>query len=82
MQLGLVIGDLLEYLSPISDLSSQQVGYCRAMSVIVGILLVAMNRNEDNAFWLLSALVEDTLYPGTYGRNLQGCQVWGRGRHI
>ena len=47
------------------------------MNVIVGILLVAMNRNEENAFWLLSALVEDTLYPGTYSRNLQGCQVGG-----
>ena len=47
------------------------------MNVIVGILLVAMNRNEENAFWLLSALVEDTLYPGTYSRSLQGCQVGG-----
>ena len=47
------------------------------MSTIVAILLVAMNRNEENAFWLLSALVEDTLYPGTYSRNLQGCKVCG-----
>jgi hypothetical protein len=47
------------------------------MNVIVGILLVAMNRNEENSFWLLAAMVEDTLYPGTYSRNLQGCQVTG-----
>ena len=52
-----------------------QVGYCRSMNVIVGMLLVAMNRNEENAFWLLSSLVEDILYPGTYSRNLSGCQV-------
>ena len=49
------------------------------MNVIVGVLLVAMNRNEENAFWLLAALVEDILYSGTYSRNLEGCQV-GEGR--
>mmetsp|Transcript_23386 Transcript_23386/g.51328 ORF Transcript_23386/g.51328 Transcript_23386/m.51328 type:complete len:402 (-) Transcript_23386:579-1784(-) len=54
---------------------NDKVGYCRAMNVIVGLLLVAMNRNEENAFWLLAALVEDTLYPGTYSRNLTGCQI-------
>jgi hypothetical protein len=32
-------------------------------------------RNEENAFWLLAALVEDMLHPGTYDRNLAGCQV-------
>ena len=51
------------------------VGYCRPMSNVVGLLLVAMNRNEENSFWILAGLVEDTLYPGTYSRNLEGCQV-------
>lgn len=54
---------------------NDKLGYCRAMSNIVGLLLVAMNRNEENAFWLLASLVEDILYPGTFSRNLEGCQV-------
>ncbi|KXZ54436.1 hypothetical protein GPECTOR_5g89 [Gonium pectorale] len=54
---------------------NDRVGYVRAMNTIVGLMLVALNRNEEAAFWLLAALVEDTLYPGTYSRNLEGCQV-------
>eukprot|EP00798_Chlamydomonas_sp_ICE-L_P007738 gene7738-914_t len=57
------------------SMHNDKVGYCRSMNVIVGLLLIAMNRNEENAFWLLSALVEDILYPGTYSRNLEGCQI-------
>ncbi|GFH10723.1 Rab-GAP TBC domain-containing protein, partial [Haematococcus lacustris] len=53
---------------------NDKVGYCRAMANIVGLLLVAMNSNEENAFWLLAALVEDLLHPGTYARHLEGCQ--------
>jgi hypothetical protein len=34
-----------------------------------------LTRNEENAFWLLASLVEDILYPGTYSRKLEGCQV-------
>jgi hypothetical protein len=34
-----------------------------------------MNRNEESAFWLLAALVEDILHPSTYSKNLEGCQV-------
>jgi hypothetical protein len=45
------------------------------MNHIVALLLVALNRNQEHAFWLLAALVEDTLYSGTYGRDLVGCQV-------
>ncbi len=54
---------------------NERVGYVRAMNTIVGLMLVALNRNEEAAFWLLAALVEDILYPGTYSRNLEGCQV-------
>ena len=45
------------------------------MNNLVGLLLVALNRNEESAFWLLAALVEDILHPGTYALNLEGCQV-------
>ncbi|GLC41876.1 hypothetical protein PLESTF_000095400 [Pleodorina starrii] len=54
---------------------NDRVGYVRAMNTIVGLMLVALNRNEEAAFWLLAALVEDILHPGTYSRNLEGCQV-------
>ncbi|PNW70873.1 hypothetical protein CHLRE_17g737050v5 [Chlamydomonas reinhardtii] len=54
---------------------NERVGYVRAMNTIVGLMLVALNRNEEAAFWLLAALVEDILYPGTYSRNLEGCQI-------
>ena len=52
-----------------------RVGYCRAMNNVVSMMLVALNRNEESAFWLLAALVEDILFPGTYAHNLEGCQV-------
>jgi hypothetical protein len=32
-------------------------------------------RNQEAAFWLLAALVEDILQPDTYSSNLVGCQV-------
>ncbi|PNH09536.1 TBC1 domain family member 2A [Tetrabaena socialis] len=58
-----------------TDVHNERVGYVRAMNTIVGLMLVALNRNEEAAFWLLAALVEDILYPGTYSRNLEGCQI-------
>eukprot|EP00201_Polytomella_parva_P003812 CAMPEP_0175086916 /NCGR_PEP_ID=MMETSP0052_2-20121109/29530_1 /TAXON_ID=51329 ORGANISM="Polytomella parva, Strain SAG 63-3" /NCGR_SAMPLE_ID=MMETSP0052_2 /ASSEMBLY_ACC=CAM_ASM_000194 /LENGTH=425 /DNA_ID=CAMNT_0016359183 /DNA_START=290 /DNA_END=1567 /DNA_ORIENTATION=+ len=54
---------------------NDKIGYCRALNNIAGMLLVTLNRNEEIAFWLLAALVEDIIYPGTYARNLEGCQV-------
>lgn len=40
-------------------------------------LLLPIHRNEETAFWLLVALVEDILQPDTYNSNLVGCQVGG-----
>lgn len=54
---------------------NSSVGYCRSMNNVVAMLLVSMNRNEENTFWLLAALVEDILYQGTYADNLEGCQI-------
>jgi hypothetical protein len=59
-----------------------RIGYCRSMNNIVAMLLVCMNRNEENAFWLLAALVEDILHPSTYAKNLEGCQVSGEQRQL
>jgi hypothetical protein len=52
------------------------------MNHIVALLLVALNRNQEHAFWLLAALVEGILYSGTYGRDLVGCQVRRGGGHV
>ena len=57
------------------SIHDDKTGYCRPMSVIVGLLLVAMNRNEENAFWLLNSLIQDLLLPGTYSRGLVGAQT-------
>ncbi len=41
----------------------------------IGCIVVMVHCNIQSAFWLLAALVEDTLYQGTNGRDLAGCQV-------
>lgn len=52
-----------------------QVGYCQGLNSIVGLLLLATGRTPERAFWLLVALVERLLYPGTYGTSLVGYHV-------
>lgn len=37
-------------------------------------------RNQEAAFWLLAALVEDILPPDNYNSNLVGCQVSDAGQ--
>lgn len=39
-------------------------------------------RNQETAFWLLAALLEDILAPGTYDSHLMGCLVgaWAHSR--
>ena len=54
---------------------NEKVGYCRSMNQIVAMLLVALNRNQETAFWLLDALVQGLLYEGTFDKDLVGCQV-------
>jgi hypothetical protein len=39
-------------------------------------------RNQETAFWLLAALVEDILAPGTYDPHLMGCLVSKAGWHL
>lgn len=54
---------------------NDKVGYVRSINPVAALLLVALEKNEEAAFWVLAALVEDILYQGTYSRNLEGCQV-------
>eukprot|EP00803_Ostreobium_quekettii_P004128 evm.model.scf_281.14 EVM.evm.TU.scf_281.14 scf_281:100887-107408(+) len=52
-----------------------QIGYCQSMNYIVAMLLLCMDKDEEKAFWVLAALIEDILYAGTYERHLSGCHV-------
>jgi hypothetical protein len=54
---------------------SPVVSYARPLSHVAGLLLVALNRNQEAAFWLLAQMVDSVLFPGTYAPNLVGCQV-------
>lgn len=54
---------------------NDKVGYVRSMNPVAALLLVVLERNEENSFWVLASLVEDILFQGTYSRNLEGCQV-------
>ncbi|MEW5304533.1 MAG: hypothetical protein WDW36_007139 [Sanguina aurantia] len=50
------------------------VGYCQGLNCVAGFLLIVTESDED-AFWLLVALVEKILYADTYASNLTGCHV-------
>lgn len=50
-------------------------GYCQSMNYLAGMLLLVLDKNEEKAFWLLSTLIEEILYAGTYEKNLNGCHV-------
>lgn len=54
---------------------NQQLGYCQSMNYVAGLLLLAMDKREEDAFWTFTCLVENILYPGTYSSNLTGCHV-------
>lgn len=57
------------------SMHNDKVGYVRSMNAAVALMLVVLDRSEENAFWVLATIVEDTLFPGTFSRNLEGCQV-------
>lgn len=44
---------------------------------MVGSLLLSVGQDPESAFWLLVALTDRILYPGTYAPYLPGFQVWG-----
>jgi hypothetical protein len=52
-----------------------QVGYCQSMNYVAALLLLSAEQDEERAFWLLMAILEGLLYPGTYANNLEGCHV-------
>jgi hypothetical protein len=49
------------------------VGYCQSMNFIAAVLLMYLD--EEQAFWVLAALVEDILPPDYYATSLIGSRV-------
>ncbi|EFJ51370.1 hypothetical protein VOLCADRAFT_116378 [Volvox carteri f. nagariensis] len=57
------------------SLRNPKVGYCQGLNFVVGVILLAVERDEECTFWLLAALVEKICYQGSFGDNLCGCHV-------
>lgn len=57
------------------SMHNPQVGYCQSMNYVAALLLLSAEQDEERAFWLLMAILEGLLYPGTYANNLEGCHV-------
>mmetsp|Transcript_14535 Transcript_14535/g.21892 ORF Transcript_14535/g.21892 Transcript_14535/m.21892 type:complete len:533 (-) Transcript_14535:129-1727(-) len=52
---------------------NREVGYCQSMNFIVAVLLMYLS--EEQAFWVLAALVEDILPRNYYTASMLGCRV-------
>ncbi|KAJ6723806.1 RAB-GTPASE-TBC DOMAIN-CONTAINING PROTEIN-RELATED [Salix koriyanagi] len=50
------------------------VGYCQGLNYVAALLLLVMKTEED-AFWMLSVLLENVLVSDCYTNNLSGCHV-------
>ncbi|KAG8364471.1 hypothetical protein BUALT_Bualt18G0000800 [Buddleja alternifolia] len=50
------------------------VGYCQGLNYVAALLLLVMKTEED-AFWMLSILLENVLVSDCYTNNLSGCHV-------
>ncbi|KXZ48876.1 hypothetical protein GPECTOR_25g461 [Gonium pectorale] len=46
------------------SLHNPLVGYCQGLNFVAGVILVAVDRDEELTFWLLAALIERILYQG------------------
>jgi hypothetical protein len=51
-----------------------EVGYCQGLNYVAALLLLVMKTEED-AFWMLSVLLENVLVSDCYTNNLSGCHV-------
>lgn len=51
------------------------VGYCQGMNFLVALLLLALDKDQEKAFWVMVVLLDDILYANTFAPNLNGCHV-------
>ncbi|KAM9981425.1 hypothetical protein ACTFIY_003736 [Dictyostelium cf. discoideum] len=56
------------------SIRNRKVGYCQSMNIVAGFVLFVGGANEEDAFWLLSTIVED-FCQNYYSTNLMGSQV-------
>eukprot|EP00892_Ulva_mutabilis_P000390 jgi/Ulvmu1/10351/UM061_0034.1 len=49
------------------------VGYCQSMNYVAAFLLLVLNKDAEQAFWVLVVLLQGKLLHGTYDRSLTGC---------
>ncbi|KAK5577638.1 hypothetical protein RB653_002581 [Dictyostelium firmibasis] len=56
------------------SIRNRKVGYCQSMNIVAGFVLFVGGGNEEDAFWLLSTIVED-FCQNYYSTNLMGSQV-------
>jgi hypothetical protein len=54
-------------------LRNPAVGYCQSMNFLAAFLL--LNMEEDRAFWVLAAIIEDILPPGYYSKHMIGSRT-------
>lgn len=52
---------------------NREVGYCQSMNFLVALLLTLLD--EEQAFWVLAAIVEDILPHNYYTASMLGCRV-------
>ncbi len=52
-----------------------QVGYCQGMNYLAAMLLLALERSEENSFWLLVALIDDGGKPSLAAVLHQSCDT-------
>lgn len=68
---------LLERVLLAYSMHNNDVGYCQGMNYVVGLLLLALDKNEESAFWVLAALIDEDgiLYKDMYSGTLLGTHV-------
>ena len=47
------------------------VGYCQSMNYITGMLLLVLDKCEEDAFWVLVALIDDGEHSGLIQYDVQ-----------
>uniref|UniRef100_A0A1D2AGT9 Rab-GAP TBC domain-containing protein n=1 Tax=Auxenochlorella protothecoides TaxID=3075 RepID=A0A1D2AGT9_AUXPR len=63
---------------------SPEVGYCQGMNYIAALLLLALECDQEAAFWVLASLIDGRqgiLYQDMYARDLSGTHVEMRSLH-
>ena len=50
-------------------------GYCQSMNYVVAFVLLAVDRDEERAFWIMAGVVKRKVLQDTWSERLLGCRV-------